>query len=154
MEPGSMKTKILIKGQDGTTAVEFAIILNLLILVFFGIIEWGLLVFNQQVITNASREGARAGIVIGLGRTPEQNEEKSECQTISETEAARYCADHLVTFDTSATALNIEAKPPSGINFGDNLTVHVNYDYGFLVLSNLGFPSIITLKATTIMKLE
>ena len=49
--------------QLGAAAVEFALLLPVLALILFGIIEFGLLLYDQQVITNASREGARAGIV-------------------------------------------------------------------------------------------
>ena len=49
--------------QRGASAVEFALILPLLIVLTFGIIEFGLLMYNQQVLTNAAREGARYGIV-------------------------------------------------------------------------------------------
>jgi hypothetical protein len=58
-----MKHRTISKNQRGATAVEFAIILPLLLLVVFGIIEISLLLFNKHVITHACREGARAGIV-------------------------------------------------------------------------------------------
>jgi Flp pilus assembly protein TadG len=54
-----MKTKMMIRDQNGGAAVEFAIILPLLIALLFGIVEFGLLLYNKQIITNASREGAR-----------------------------------------------------------------------------------------------
>lgn len=44
--------------------MEFALVLPVLLLILFGIIEFGLVMFDQAVITNASREGARAGIVL------------------------------------------------------------------------------------------
>ena len=47
----------------GVAAVEFALILPLLLALTFGLIEFGLFMYNQQVLTNAAREGARAGIV-------------------------------------------------------------------------------------------
>jgi Flp pilus assembly protein TadG len=53
-----MKTKMMIRDQNGGAAVEFAIILPLLIALLFGIVEFGLLLYNKQIITNASREGA------------------------------------------------------------------------------------------------
>ena len=49
--------------QKGASAVEFALILPLLMLILFGIIEFSLLMYNKAMITNASREGARRGIV-------------------------------------------------------------------------------------------
>jgi Flp pilus assembly protein TadG len=44
-----------IREQRGGSALEFAIVLSLLVLILFGIIEFGLVLYNQQVITNASR---------------------------------------------------------------------------------------------------
>jgi hypothetical protein len=43
--------------------VEFAIIVPLLITILFSVIEFGFMMYDQVVITNASREGARAGVV-------------------------------------------------------------------------------------------
>jgi Flp pilus assembly protein TadG len=43
--------------------VEFALVLPLLMMCLFGVIELGMAWYTKQVITNASREGARAGIV-------------------------------------------------------------------------------------------
>ena len=51
------------KDQTGASAVEFAIILPLLVVFVFGIIEFGLIFYNKAMLTNASREAARAGIV-------------------------------------------------------------------------------------------
>jgi Flp pilus assembly protein TadG len=45
--------------QRGAAAVEFALIAPLLFALLFGIIEMGAILYNQAVITNASREGAR-----------------------------------------------------------------------------------------------
>lgn len=45
--------------QEGVAAVEFAVMLPLLVVLVFGIIEFGL-VFNTQLsLTGAAREGAR-----------------------------------------------------------------------------------------------
>ncbi|WP_338145193.1 TadE family protein [Cryobacterium mannosilyticum] len=46
-------------GERGAAAIEFALILPILVILVFGVIEFGL-VFNAQIsITNAAREGAR-----------------------------------------------------------------------------------------------
>lgn len=42
--------------QKGASAVEFALVLPLLMLILFGIIEFSLLMYNKAMITNASRE--------------------------------------------------------------------------------------------------
>jgi Flp pilus assembly protein TadG len=59
-----MKSFIKILSREkGTSAVEFAIILPILIMLVFGIIQFGL-VFNKYIaITHAAREGARLAAV-------------------------------------------------------------------------------------------
>jgi Flp pilus assembly pilin Flp len=54
------------RDEDGAAAVEFALLLPLIVLLLFGIIEFGL-AFNTRIqATNAAREGARMAIV-GIG---------------------------------------------------------------------------------------
>ncbi|MFO7983957.1 MAG: TadE/TadG family type IV pilus assembly protein [Desulfuromonadales bacterium] len=45
--------------QTGAAAVEFAIVLPLLLILLFGIIEFGFLWLQNTYIANAAREGAR-----------------------------------------------------------------------------------------------
>jgi Flp pilus assembly protein TadG len=53
--------KRLVRGEGGGVAVEFAIVLPILMLLVFGIIDFGHAWYIKQVVTNASREGARYG---------------------------------------------------------------------------------------------
>ncbi len=55
-----------INRQIGVSAVEFAIVAPLLFLVLFGIISYGIMLYNQALITNAARTGARAGVVYSV----------------------------------------------------------------------------------------
>jgi Flp pilus assembly pilin Flp len=51
------------RDQEGAAAVEFALLLPLLVLLLFGMIEFGL-AFNTRIqATNAAREGARQAVV-------------------------------------------------------------------------------------------
>jgi Flp pilus assembly pilin Flp len=51
------------RGEDGAAAVEFALLLPLLILLLFGFIQFGL-AFNTRIqATNAAREGARLAVI-------------------------------------------------------------------------------------------
>ncbi len=52
-----------IKSENGASAVEFALVLPLLLVLVFGIIEFSIFLYDKAVITNASREGAQAGDV-------------------------------------------------------------------------------------------
>lgn len=49
--------------QHGIAVVEFALILPLLLLLLLGTIDISLALLDKSLITNASREGARAGVV-------------------------------------------------------------------------------------------
>ena len=54
-----------VRSQSGAELVEFALVLPILLLVFGGIVDFGLLLQRQQVITNAAREGARLAVLPG-----------------------------------------------------------------------------------------
>jgi Flp pilus assembly protein TadG len=47
--------------QRGAAAVEFALVLPVLLFIVLGTIDWGWYFYVSQVVTNAAREGARAG---------------------------------------------------------------------------------------------
>ena len=131
---------IYLQNNRGVAAVELAICLPILILLVCGSIEFGLLFYNQQVITNASREGVRAGI------TGEMTDD--EIKNIVQT----YCNGNLINLnganDLQANAVTVSA--PDGDN---DLTVRVIYDYNFLFAGILGFNQT-TLAAQTIMRME
>ena len=62
--PGETKLwRRFLKSSEGSAAVEFALILNILFLMILGMLEFGLAFSYRQVIINASREGARYGAV-------------------------------------------------------------------------------------------
>ena len=48
-----------LRSESGASAVEFALLLPVLMMILFGIIEFGLALYRQAILTNASREGAR-----------------------------------------------------------------------------------------------
>jgi hypothetical protein len=54
-------TKRGLRGERGAIAVEFALILPVLLLLVFGIVDFGHAWYMKQIIINASREGARYG---------------------------------------------------------------------------------------------
>lgn len=129
--------KYSIKSQKGTTLVEFAIIVPLLFFLIFPIIEFGIYFYNNQVITNASREGARFGIVY---TNPKPRVSSAEIrQKVND-----YCQSNLITFG-NANNLNIEIDPNA-----DNLRVTVTFDYGYLFLPFM--PEV--MEAETIMRYE
>jgi Flp pilus assembly protein TadG len=135
-----------IKNQKGAAAVEFAIVLPLLLLFAFGIIEFSLLYYNKHVITNASREGARAGIAKSYGGSP-----------VDDTAAIAgivnsYCQDHLITFGGSTSPVLDPPPVNVGLSYPTYLTVSLKYDYYFLVYPLLGIGTPLQIKAETVMQ--
>ena len=57
------------KRRRGAAAVEFAVVAPVFFILIFGMIEFGRMVMVQQVITNASREGARLSVLDGTTAT-------------------------------------------------------------------------------------
>jgi len=147
VEPKKMKTnKMFIKNQNGAVLVEFALILPMLLLFIFGTIEFSLLLFNQHMITNASREGARAGVI---QRNPRVSDETIRAVVND------YAQQNLVTFGnkTFPPAVIDPDGDRTGSPFGTELSVSVLFDYDFLFLSHLGFGSK-TLRARAVMRME
>ena len=133
------------KGNHGGSAVEFAVVLPLLVLVLFGIIEFSLALYDKAMITNASREGARAGIVY---RIPAVSD--GEIASVVNT----YLQNHLITFGGAPNAVVTVGR--NGNSPGGELKVRVAYTYAFLVLPRLS-PNRgrgINLAAETAMRME
>ena len=131
---------IYLQNNRGVAAVELAICLPILIVLVLGSIEFGLLFYNQQVITNASREGVRAGIVTGTG----------DADIIQIVE--NYCNGKLINLN-GANELQTDAVTVSGPDGDNDITVSVSYNYNFLFVGILGFTDK-TLSAQTIMRME
>jgi Flp pilus assembly protein TadG len=130
------------KSEEGTIAVEFALLLPMLVTLVAGIIEFGFALYFQEVITNASREAARAGIVIGTPR-PTAGEIKSVALT------------YLTNLGVSCTTSCISVSGAQGSS-GSDLTVTVSLPYRFVILPGFldSMVGEITLGAMTTMKHE
>lgn len=126
----------------GSATVEFAIIFPLFVLLLIGMLEFGLAIWRQEILTNASREGARAGIVSSIPRPTD-----AEITTVVQT----YLTNS--GLDPSATTISVTGTDGS---FGEPLTVEVQYPNNFFVLPNLlpGLDASFTLQAKTVMLLE
>ncbi|PIE73703.1 MAG: hypothetical protein CSA20_01895 [Deltaproteobacteria bacterium] len=58
-----MHSKIcLLENQKGAAAVEFALVVPVLLLILFATIEYGWYLTNNMVLINAVADGARAGV--------------------------------------------------------------------------------------------
>jgi len=113
--------------EQGSAIVEFALILPILLLILFGIINFGILMYNQAVITNAAREGARwaaihSSVVYGNTCTNSYSVGPIDpCQV-----AFSYATSVLVSFGPNALTVTSSAL---NFNAGTPQTVNVNYSY-------------------------
>jgi len=144
--------KRLIRSNEGATMVELAIVLQILLIVLFAIGELGIALYDKAMLTNATREGARAGIVAQDPRVTD-GEIKSVVKKYLQDESGK---DYLITFGADILGDEDITITKAGSSFGSDLTVSVNYRYDSLVLSRLisTLGGDITLNATTVMKLE
>jgi Flp pilus assembly protein TadG len=145
--------------QKGAAIVEFAIILPLLLLLLFGIIEFSLLMYNKAMITNASREGARRGIVYRVDPATFNYSPMTDAQIM--TEVTNYLSNHLITL--SGTSTHTTAITRAVEVSGNTLNVQVSYPYNFLIVPPIAalaapggtaLPGSITLSSATKMRME
>ena len=60
---GTMRIRERLRKDDGAAAVEFALIVGVLVMLIFGMLQFGLTFFELQSLRAADREGARLGAV-------------------------------------------------------------------------------------------
>ena len=118
--------------QRGAAAVEFALVLPLLLVLLFGIIEFSILMYDKQMITNASREGARQGIVFRADPNTGDYDPLSDGEITNAVN--NYVQNNLISFVANSATVSI--SPTTRLS-GQLLTVNVDYRYSFLVLPNL-----------------
>ena len=161
-----MKTKRIIKDQKGGALIELAIVLPLLVMFVAGIIEFSLCFYNKHIITNASREVARAGIngiIMGQQADPDGyliNIANTYC--FGDGGSDGYNDEpRLITFGTGPSQFSACGSAPcieinDGSGYDDSLsdfTVSVEYIYNFLIPTYIGFGSSITLEGKTEMRM-
>ncbi len=131
--------RICRRNRRATATVEFAIVAPLFFLLLFGIIEFGRMVMVQQIITNASREGARMAVLDGA--------------TTARVETA--VDDYLSNSSIQGATVTVTPNPPTLAEYGEPVTVAVSIP--FTQVSWLPSPMFLgatTLSASTVMRRE
>lgn len=59
-----MKSRMLVRNEEGAAVVEFALVLPILFLIVFGIIDFGRAFYTVNNVISAVREGSRYGAVL------------------------------------------------------------------------------------------
>lgn len=124
--------------QRGQALMEFAVVVSLLLLIVTGLVVFGEIFRAWLIIHNASREGARRGVV---GGTNDEIIEVVEHRTIA----------------LRRENLAIRIDPPNEADrvVGGPLLVEVQYDVPLSIpVYSLILPNPYPLKAITIMRIE
>jgi hypothetical protein len=141
------------RSDRGQAIIEFALVLPILIILILGIMDFGIVLYDKAVITNASREGARAGIRFLTNSGVYAPLDEPAIQNV----VHDYWQPRLIAFDgntPTTTAPRTGTSPEYG---GDGyVAVTVTYTHTLMAIpSFLGMlDNKITMNAETIMRLE
>ncbi|MGB3346411.1 MAG: TadE family protein [Candidatus Humimicrobiia bacterium] len=102
----------IIKNEKGASAVEFALILPILIMLVFGIFQFGIAYNNYITITHAAREGARRAAV---------DLDISNLSPLKQIIIDR-------AYPIPLTEADIDIRTPEGIKIGDPVEVEITYN--------------------------
>jgi Flp pilus assembly protein TadG len=136
-----------LKCQRGAQIVEFAFALPFFVLMIFLIIDFGFLVFNKAVITNASREAARYATVLTATPWSTTAVAAVACNYARTSLISTRSGTHTTTCSGSADPAILVSNPNGNVppHFGDPITVQITYVYsGFLTSTStfiLGVPA-------------
>jgi Flp pilus assembly protein TadG len=138
------------RDETGAAAVEFALILPVVILLLFGIIEFGRAWNVMQVLTDAAREGARVAVVNrGTGTLTQAQLEELVRTTIQEA-AAR------AGLEAAEPTLTVEAGGDTGVGgaTGTPASVSIAYQYTPLFGTWVLSQELLTLRTQFVMRNE
>jgi Flp pilus assembly protein TadG len=142
----------LARRRDGRTAVEAAIVINVVVILLLGVFEYGRLIMMKQLADNAAREGARQAVV---------NTDPSSGVTTATIQAT--VTNFLAGQSLSNLVVQVyQADPTTGANigawnaapFGSDIAVQVSFNYVPVFPIYGGLPGTIQLTATSMMRSE
>jgi len=133
--------------------VETALMIMVVLLLLMGIIQFGFIFYAHVRVSNAAREGARAGSLWLMNQNYDTFCEQVEAGVWSELPA--YAPPEDVTIDT----VNIANCDAPGVERGNPVTVTVTYDYDLPVVTALPIirdiiPSPYPVSRTVVMRCQ
>lgn len=137
------------KLQRGAAALEFAIVLPILIFVLLGIVDFGMVMGAQTQVSNAAREGARTA---ALGST-----------TFKAEQAVKNAISGMPGATNSGTSVAVVCKTSSGVacslddstvDTGGTVTVTLTYVHSWISPAFFGLSPTITLTGQSQMRIE
>ncbi len=151
-----MHTSTRRSAERGQSLAEFALILPILLILIFGVIEFGMVLRSYIEVTNATREGAR---LASIGATP--GAYPTNCTPTSDgTVVGQTCA--ALAGLNLANVASVSVSYPNGNISGQKAIITAKYVYHFFtpvgglmrLFSGGSLNNQITLTSTTVMRLE
>lgn len=133
-----MPRRFLRNHYPGQSLVEFALVLPFLILILMGTLDTGWMIYTNNALSNAAREGARVGIT---GKTDTEIKTRVKSTAVG----------------VSLTDSNITITHATPFGQPGTVTVEIAYSYSPLtpVLGNMfGSGGTFTLRAKATMRVE
>ena len=149
----AMKTK----GRRGATAVELAAVIVVFTMIMFGILEYCLIVYSQNIVENAAREGARYAVVNTTTDTT------AGVQAYVNNYLAGQGASQFVGYSPSSNITVYMADPVTGLNtgsswlntgWGNSIGVSVTGTYQPVVPGMYFLTGSLTVTGTCVMTIE
>jgi Flp pilus assembly protein TadG len=127
-----MRSKLLrsIRGDDGQTLVELALILPIFLVVVVGVFDAGRAVYTNAALSQAAREGARLGAVeagfVGLDTDDDPACVATPAQITSSNPGARVCPPTVASMKTDV----VDAVNRMTVSLGDISAVYFSCNAG------------------------
>jgi Flp pilus assembly protein TadG len=112
-----MKARSTLVGERGQSMVELAIVLPVLVVLLFGIVQFGIAFNNYVTLTDAVRAGARAGAVARNDSNPSND-----------------AVNAVLNSATNLNQSNLNVSVNSTWAPGSDLTVSATYPYSISLL--------------------
>lgn len=143
------------KSEKGQTVIETALLMILLLVIFFGIAEIARAWWLKNQLNNAARVGVRVAIV-----TPNLvNVSPGPCAGATSDPIVKACSSITTNVPNTLVGLTIIDEDSNGLDTGDTVTVTAQGDFQSVVpnLSGLSFgliPDQITMQTSASMRYE
>ncbi len=138
--------KLLVRARErGASAVEFALVMPLLLLMLMGMIDFGMAINSQAVLGNAAREAARAGSFNASDTAAAQTVALNASATL------KGAAPTVVVTCTTVAGSTINCGSAEG---GDVVKVSMTYRYFWISPAILALPAYTDMEASSQMRIE
>lgn len=137
--------------RTGATAVEFAVVFTLFLLIVFGIFEYARYVMMRQLLENAAREGARFAVVHTYDSTTADVEAQVMRRLVGQEQQLQNLAIQVYRADPT-TGANLGAWTDA--RFGESICVQVNGDFNTVLPNFLFMRNPLPIEGRVIMNSE